>query len=331
MKKTLLVLLVTGVMGTLLAGAADQPVPGGGVPSGGGPGGGWGAGGQRGGGLGSQGNFQGLGRGGMAGLDDQQRQLFQEALQKDSDKLRGLEEKLRAAQKELLQATLDTTYDEKAVRSKAEAMASIQVEIIMVRARALASVAPTMKAEQKQQLTDSPAGIAMLNAGGAGAGWGGGGPGGQGNFQGPGGGGMAGLDNQQRQVFQEALQKDGDKLRGLEEKLRTAQKELLQATLGSTYDEKAVRSKAEAMANIQVEITMVRAAALAATAPAMKSEQKQQLTESPFGMAILNSGGGGPRGGFPNNGPGGFAPGGPGGTPGNGFPGGGRDQAPRER
>ena len=66
---------------------------------------------------------------------------------------------------------------------------------------------------------------------------------------------------------------------------------------------------------------------LASVAPAMKPEQKQQIIESPFGIAMLNSGGGGQRGGFPNAGPGG----GPGGAPANGSPGGGLDQGPRTR
>ncbi len=144
----------------------------------------------------------------------------------------------------------------------------------------------------------------------------------QGDFQAPDRGRMPGLDERQRQMFQEAMQKEGGKLRGLEEKMRAAQKEFLQASLNSPYDEKVARTKAEAMAAIQVEMNLVRAAALAAVASDLKPEQKQQITESPFGMAILNPGGG-PRGGFPNPGRGG--------PPDNGFPVRGRDQAPRER
>jgi uncharacterized membrane protein len=130
---------------------------------------------------------------------------------------------------------------------------------------------------------------------------------------------MMGLDDQQRQLFQQALQKENDKLRGLEGKLRTAQKDLLETTLASTYDEKAVRGKAEALAAIQVEITTVRAKALATVVPTLKPEQKQQVIESPFGVMLLN---GGPGGGRP--------PGAQGGGP-DGFPAGGRDQRPKER
>ncbi len=184
MKKPLLILLATGALSTLVALAADQPAPGG-AP--GGPGAGPG-----GANRGPRGNFQGPGRGGMAGLDEQQRQVYQQALQKDGAKLRTLNEKLRLAQKDLLGAVLGTNYDEKVVQGKAEAVSRIQVELTMVRAEALAAVAPTMKPDQKQQVIDSPMGIALLNAGGMGGPMGGGprggGPGGGAPGFGPGGG-----------------------------------------------------------------------------------------------------------------------------------------------
>jgi Spy/CpxP family protein refolding chaperone len=216
MKKSWVVLLAAGVMSTLVALAADQPAPGGANPAGGGPGGGgpggggqgggraggWQGGGQgggqRGGGQGGWGNFQGR-MGGMMGLDDQQRQLFQEALQKDSDKLRELQQKLQVAQKELVEAVLATNYVETTVRGKAEAVAKIQVEMTMLRAAALATVTPTLKPEQRQQMVDGPIGTMMLTTGGGGPvfrggpGMGMGQGGGPGGFQGGPGGGQGGF------------------------------------------------------------------------------------------------------------------------------------------
>jgi Spy/CpxP family protein refolding chaperone len=140
---------------------------------------------------------------------------------------------------------------------------------------------------------------------------------------------MMALNDEQRQLFQDALQKENDNLRGLDEKLRAAQKELVEATLASTYDESAVRTKAEAVAKIQTDITVVRAKALAAVAPSLKPEQKQQMTESPFGAMMLGGGGFGGRGFGGPGGPGGGgfrgrAGGGPGGP-------GGPDQRPKEQ
>jgi Spy/CpxP family protein refolding chaperone len=136
-----------------------------------------------------------------------------------------------------------------------------------------------------------------------------GGPGGGGRGGRGGGGGMMSLTPEQRQTFQEALQKDNEKLRGLQEQLRTAQKELLQASLASTYDEKTVHSKAEAVAKIQTDITAIRAKALSSLAPSLSSEQKEQLVDSPMGGMLLMGGMGGGGGGFRGQG----GPGGPGG------------------
>lgn len=202
MRTRWITLLAIGALSTMSALAADQPA----APPGGGN-----TGGARGAGMGGPGGFQGSGmggpggvqgRGGMMGLDETQRQAFQDALQKDIDKLRDLNEKLRAAQKELMQAVLAETYDDKVVRTKAEAVAAIQVDITLLRGKALATVAPSLKAEQKQQLIDSPIGTMLLNSGGGGGrpgfqGMGPGGPGG-GGFQGGGPGGPpAGGQNRQ--------------------------------------------------------------------------------------------------------------------------------------
>lgn len=128
-----------------------------------------------------RGNFQGRGgfggpggpggMGGMGGginLDDKQRELYLEAAQKDSDALRKLDEKLRAAQKELMQAILAENYVEKIVREKADAMGKIQTEMTLLRGKAFATVAPTLKAEQREQLETSRSAILMLSSGGFG-------------------------------------------------------------------------------------------------------------------------------------------------------------------
>jgi Spy/CpxP family protein refolding chaperone len=125
----------------------------------------------------------------MMGLDEQQRQVYQEAMQKSGDDIRQLNEKLRAAQKELMQAVLAEKYDEKTVRAKAEAASKIQTDITLLRAKALSSVAPTLKPEQKEQLENR--GAMMLMGGFAGGGGFGGGPGGPGGRRPPGAGGGA--------------------------------------------------------------------------------------------------------------------------------------------
>ena len=148
--RNLTVLALAAFLGAFAADAAD-PAPG--APPARGQGGGAGNGG---------GGANRPGRGGF-GLDETQRAAWQEATQKQSDELAKLEEKLRAAQKELMHAALAEKQDEKAVREKAETVAKIQVDISVLRAKALAVVGPTLKAEQRDQLESSRFGIMMLS------------------------------------------------------------------------------------------------------------------------------------------------------------------------
>ena len=112
------------------------------------------------------GGFQGGGPGGGIALDDKQRELFKDALQKESDELRQLDEKLRAAQKELIQAVIAEKADEITIREKAEAVAKIEVEMTLLRAKAFATVAHTLKPEQREQFENSRFGAAILTGGG---------------------------------------------------------------------------------------------------------------------------------------------------------------------
>ena len=141
---------------------------------------------------GNRGNFQGRGGpgggGGGLGLDEKQIQLYRDASEKNSDELRKLDDKLRVAQKELIQAVIAENYEDKIVREKAEAVAKIQTEITVLRAKALSSVAPTLKPEQREVLETSRIAATMITSGGLGLGFGGGGGGFGGADAGPGGG-----------------------------------------------------------------------------------------------------------------------------------------------
>jgi Spy/CpxP family protein refolding chaperone len=120
----------------------------------------------------------------MMALDEEQRTTLREAMQKNGDEMRKLDEQLRAAQKELMHAVLAEKYDEKTVRAKAEAASKIQTEITLLRAKAYSSLAPTLKPEQREQFETRGAMMLMGGFGGGGQG----GPGGPGGRRGPGGG-----------------------------------------------------------------------------------------------------------------------------------------------
>jgi Spy/CpxP family protein refolding chaperone len=192
LSRTAAALVIAGIVSPFILAAADNPTPtpapaapAGGPPAGGG--GGRGGGGFGGGGGG--GNFQGRGgMGGMGGmgainLDDQQRQLLREAMQKNREELAKLDEKLRAAQKELVQVTIAENFDEKVVREKAEAVSKIQTEMILLRCQAFSTLAPSLKPEQRDELVNGRMGGMVLTTsimdfgGGRGGGPGGGQPG----------------------------------------------------------------------------------------------------------------------------------------------------------
>ncbi len=108
----------------------------------------------------------GGGRAAMGGwLDDQQRELLRDAMQKDREAFRKLDESMRTAQRELTQAILAEKPDEKVVREKAEAVAKLQVEQTVLRAKAFSAVVPTLKPEQRDQIESSPWAIGMLMGG----------------------------------------------------------------------------------------------------------------------------------------------------------------------
>ena len=111
-------------------------------------------------------------------------------------------EKLLVAQKELVNAVLAEKYEEKVVREKAEVVAKIQTDMLMLRSKAMSTLAPTLKPEQRDTLNNPRIGFAMLsggfgagvggNFGGLGFGAGGNGGGGGGGYGGGFGGGFGG-------------------------------------------------------------------------------------------------------------------------------------------
>ena len=181
-------LVATAVAGAFLLNAAEPPAAGTGDPQGGNRGGRGNFQGRNGGGT-TRGGFGG-GFGGL-GLDDKQMDLYREASEVNRDALAKLDEKLRVAQKELLQAVIAEKYDDTLVGQKAEVVAKIQTEMTLLRAKALSTVAPTLTPEQRDQVESSRMAASMLTGGGMG-GFGGGVPGGLGGGPGGPGGGQGG-------------------------------------------------------------------------------------------------------------------------------------------
>jgi Spy/CpxP family protein refolding chaperone len=118
----------------------------------------------------------------------------------------------------------------------------------------------------------------------------------QANQPGARGGGFGGLmlDDKQREVLRQAAENHRDQLNQLGDRLRQAQRELAEAILAEKQDPQLIRQKAEAVAKAEVELTLVRAKIIAAVAPTLRPEQRQQVIDNPFALNLLM---GGMRGG----------------------------------
>ena len=85
-------------------------------------------------------------------LTEDQRVSFREAMESQRGELRELEEKLRAARREALQASVAREFNEELVREKAMATARLEAEMAVVRARALSRVRPSLSPGQLERL-----------------------------------------------------------------------------------------------------------------------------------------------------------------------------------
>ncbi len=153
--------LLRGTLALLAATALYQTTPafaqapaGGGAPAAGGQGGG-----RRGGG------------GPMANMSDEQR----EALRQIATDNRELTTKLTEARKELGGAIYAETVNEGTIREKSAAVAKIEADLAVARAKGFAKVRDKFTAEQIDAMKNMPGGFGGRGGGGGGAGGAGGG------------------------------------------------------------------------------------------------------------------------------------------------------------
>jgi Spy/CpxP family protein refolding chaperone len=96
---------------------------------------------------------QNQGRGGIP-LDDQQRRLYWEALQQYRGELGKLGGRYHETTKQIIEITLSENFSEKAVREKIDELVKIHADMLVIRARSLSTLAPTLKPEQHDQLVE---------------------------------------------------------------------------------------------------------------------------------------------------------------------------------
>jgi len=89
------------------------------------------------------------------------------------------------------------------------------------------------------------------------------------------------LNPEQRESLRGAMQADREKIRELEQQLREARKAAADAGIGNDFQEEELRAKLEAAAKLDMEITVLRAKALAQVQPPLTDDQIQKLKNPP--------------------------------------------------
>lgn len=108
----------------------------------------------------------GGGGGAMQSMTDEQRQ----ALQQVSEETKELNSKLSEARKELGGAIYAEKLDEKMIRDKAAAVAKIDADLYVARAKAFAKVRSKFTPEQIEAFKSNPGGMGGRGMGGGGGG-----------------------------------------------------------------------------------------------------------------------------------------------------------------
>jgi Spy/CpxP family protein refolding chaperone len=89
------------------------------------------------------------------------------------------------------------------------------------------------------------------------------------------------LTDGQRASLLQAIEGQREKARDLEQRLRTARRELLETGLTDKFDEALVRRKALAVAQLEAELTVARFKAFSQMRPRLSPDQLTKLANTP--------------------------------------------------
>jgi len=96
---------------------------------------------------------QGAALGGPVGVpDDQQRESYFAAMNRQRAQMIELEAKLRIAREDFVATSVDQKFDENVMREKAMAAYRIEAEMAVLRAKAMSEVQPPLTAEQIEKI-----------------------------------------------------------------------------------------------------------------------------------------------------------------------------------
>lgn len=88
-------------------------------------------------------------------LTEDQRESMRSIMASQREAMRDVQEKMRDARKELLKASLAEKFEEEVVRAKALAVARLEAEMTVLRAKALSQVQPPLTEEQIERIMNA--------------------------------------------------------------------------------------------------------------------------------------------------------------------------------
>jgi len=91
-------------------------------------------------------------------LTPEQREFVRKSNEENREKTRDLEEKVRVARRAVLDATLDKKFDEAALRQKLDAAAKLDIDLMVIRAKAFSKMEPPLSDEQIEKIKNQPMG-----------------------------------------------------------------------------------------------------------------------------------------------------------------------------
>ena len=96
-------------------------------------------------------------------LTDEQRASFRQAMDAQREAMRNTETKLREARSKLIEAGLAGNFDEVAVRRQAMAVATLEADAAVIRARAISRLQPPLSPEQVEKIKSGLAAAPFRN------------------------------------------------------------------------------------------------------------------------------------------------------------------------
>jgi len=95
------------------------------------------------------------------------------------------------------------------------------------------------------------------------------------------------LDENQNQLLNESLGKHSEQLRDLEKQERAVSLELAHAVLAQKQDEKLIQEKADTVAKLSTQATVLRAKVFSVVVPTLSPEQRKKMESTPYYWAMM--------------------------------------------